>query len=259
MLKKNRLPITLLLLITGLLLVLVTSCLGDVNNDVSPTEAGVQTSQPEILEIEIVDEQSFQRYVSGEDVQIHAVQGEGHNSLLTRKAVEFLTGVVTVKRADGFYMQSLQPDENELTSEGVFVYLNKPPKLEIGDLIYVNGTVTEFYPGGMETGNLSITQIENAEYSVISRNNPLPLPVILGEGGRTLPTKVIDDDGKQIFQMTDGLDFFESVEGMLVQINDAIVVAPTTAYKEIAVLPDFGKAATGLNERGGITISAEDF
>ncbi len=257
--NKNRLPKTLILLLSGLLLILVTSCLRIDDNNVSPTQNAIETIQPEVMQTEVFDEQALQRYNSGQGIQIYEVQGEGHQSLLTRQAVEFLTGIVTVKRADGFYMQSIRPDENDLTSEGIFVFLNKPPKLEIGDLISVNGTVSEFYPGGMETGNLSITQIEDAEYAIISRNNPLPLPIILGEGGRTLPTSVIDDDGKQNFQLEDGLDFFESIEGMLVQINNAQVVAPTTAYKEIAVLADFGKDATGVNERGGITISEYDF
>ena len=257
--KKYRLPLTLFLLITGFLIVLAISRLVDFKYNAVQPVITEQLTPTIIVPTEVVDEESLLRYNADEGIQIHDIQGEGHHSLLTRKSVEFLTGVVTVKRADGFYMQSLKPDESDLTSEGIFVYLNKPPKLDIGDLVFVNGKVTEFYPGGIETGNLSITQIENADYGVISRNNPLPTPVILGEGGRSLPTNVIEDDENQYFELSDGLDFFESLEGMLVQVNDAIVVAPTTAYKEIAVLSDKGKSATGVNERGGITISSDDF
>ncbi len=257
--KKNLSLIPLFLLITGLLVVFIVTRPGDVPEDSLATEVSLTIFPTAAAPTEVVDEQALLRYAAGDVLQIHEIQGAGHQSSFTRKPVPFVTGIVTVKRADGFYMQSGQPDENELTSEGIFVYLNKPPKLEIGDLVYVNGTVTEFYPGGIETGNLSITQIGEADYGVISRNNPLPQPVVLGQGGRTLPNAVIDDDRLQEFELTDGLDFFESLEGMLVQINNAVAVAPTTAYKEIAVLADLGKDASGRNERGGITINAADF
>ena len=37
---------------------------------------------------------------------------------------------------------------------------------------------------------------------------------------------------------TDGIDFYESLEGMRVQVNDAVVVGPTSDFGEISVLAD---------------------
>lgn len=58
---------------------------------------------------------------------------------------------------------------------------------------------------------------------------------------------------------TDGLDFYESLEGMLVQINNAVAVSPTNNFNELWVLGDNGDAATGRTPRGGIVISPGDF
>ncbi|MGH9200803.1 MAG: PKD domain-containing protein, partial [Vicinamibacterales bacterium] len=52
----------------------------------------------------------------------------------------------------------------------------------------------------------------------------------------------------------DGIDFYESLEGMLVQINDARVTGPTNRFGEIWGVGDFGFNATGSNARGGITL-----
>jgi predicted extracellular nuclease len=196
---------------------------------------------------------------SEEQFAIGSIQGNGHTSPFARKEIMNLSGIVTVKRADGFYMQSILPDDIPETSEGIFVFLGFPPKVKIGDHVLVDGIVTEFIPGEIEDGNLSITEIEKPNIRVVSSNNLLPDPIIIGEGGAMTPTEIIDDDQNKIFELEDGLDFFESLEGMLVQINNGVVVAPTNSYKEIVVLPDFGKWATNLNSRGGITLSMGDF
>ncbi len=58
---------------------------------------------------------------------------------------------------------------------------------------------------------------------------------------------------------TSGLDFFESLEGTLVQINNPVAVSPTNNFGEIFVLADNGAGATGRTARGGIVASAGDF
>jgi hypothetical protein len=58
---------------------------------------------------------------------------------------------------------------------------------------------------------------------------------------------------------THGIDFFETLEGMLVQVDDAIAVGPTTSDAEITVVGDRGEHATGMTARGGIIVSPDDF
>ena len=91
-------------------------------------------------------------------------------------------------------------------------------------------------------------------------------PTVLGAGGRVPPTTVIDNDttgsvetGPTTFDPAqDGIDFYESLEGMIVQVNNAAVVGPTnSAFGEVWVLPDGGAGFGLLTSRGGILVQAD--
>lgn len=196
---------------------------------------------------------------------IASIQSAAHLSPFRGQTVSGVEGVVTVVRSDGFYMQSATPDEDPATSEGLFVFTELIPSVSVGDLVDVAGRVEEMTPGG-GYGNLSRTQIDDAEVTVLSSSNDLPAPTVIGEGGRIPPTEIIDDDTEGFINEStyfdpesDGLDFYESLEGMRVQINDAVVVGPTNQYKEIVVLADLGARASVRTPRGGIVIRPEDF
>ncbi|MES9918371.1 MAG: hypothetical protein ABW160_20935, partial [Candidatus Thiodiazotropha sp. 4PDIV1] len=93
------------------------------------------------------------------------------------------------------------------------------------------------------------------DITVESNDNMLPEPVILGRSGRVPPNQVIDNDLLANFDpQLDGIDFYESLEGMLVKVEDAVAVSPTNRYGEIFTLANNGVDATGRNDRGGITI-----
>jgi len=197
---------------------------------------------------------------------ISEIQGAQHHSPLENRPVYNVYGIVTAIRADGFYMQTPYPDDDPATSEGIFVYVGLVPGASLGDEVLVNAVVQEFYPGGESTGNLSITRLKNPHVEYLAKGHALPEPVVIGEGGRVPPQRVIDDDvqgsveDSGIFDPeTDGLDFYESLEGMRVQVNDALVVGATTKYKEIAVVADMGKNASILSPRGGLVIQSGDF
>src|SRR4029077_12410187 len=54
----------------------------------------------------------------------------------------------------------------------------------------------------------------------------------------------------------DGMDFYESLEGMLVQVNDAITTSRTEPrFGELWVIGDHGANASVLTPRGGIVIT----
>lgn len=190
---------------------------------------------------------------------ISQIQGAGHISPYNGKSVTNITGVVTAVRVDGFYLQGLVEDKSPSTSEAILI-LAANPKLKIGDKVSVSGLVEEYYPGGSATGNLSITAIQMDRFDVISQNNPMPKPVIIGKEGRVPPVQVIEDDQLTVFEPEkDGLDFFETLESMLVQVNNAIVVGPTNNYKEITVLADNGEGASLRTSRGGIIVRETDY
>ena len=192
-------------------------------------------------------------------VLIRDIQGAGHISPLNGQSVT-TTGIVTAVDLDGFYLQDPTGDGNNATSEAIFVSSPLTLTVAVGDSLEVTGTVSEFFPGGEATGNLSTTQINSEDITVISNGNPLPAATIIGSGGRVPPNENIDDDDFGSFEPdTDGIDFFESLEGMLVTAKDAVAVAPINQFGEIFTVVDNGDNATGLSQRGTLNISPDDF
>ncbi len=106
---------------------------------------------------------------------ISAVQGSGSVSPLAGQKV-VVNGIVTAvfEKLDGFFLQQADPDEDENTSEGIFIY--DPARLfkgKPGALVQIIGEVAEF-----KSSRSSLTQIKNtASILVLSENNPLPEPV----------------------------------------------------------------------------------
>ena len=194
--------------------------------------------------------------------KIREIQGLAHVSPLNEKQVKDVEGVVTARRTAGgrgFWIQDPAPDASNDTSEGIFVFTNAAPTVAVGDLVRVAGRVSEFRPSN--ANNLTLTQIVSPTVTPVSSGNAVPAATIVGIGGRTPPTAVIDNDtngsvetGPTTFDPSqDGLDFWESLEGMLVQVNDGAVVNETESFGEITLLPDNGLWATGTRTpRGGI-------
>jgi len=193
---------------------------------------------------------------------IHEIQGAAHLSPLVG-ATALTTGVVTAVSATGFWMQDPEPDANVATSEGIFVFTSSAPGVAAGDSVQVTGTVSEFRPAAV---NLSTTELVAPSFGVISTGNSLPAPIVIGSGGRVPPNKVIEDDAtgsvdtSGVFDpASDGIDFYESLEGMRVQVNTPVAVGPRSGFGEIPVVGDNGANAGVRTNRGGVVISADDF
>jgi predicted extracellular nuclease len=194
-----------------------------------------------------------------EFVPIYKIQGASHTSVYEGHEVT-TTGVVTATDANGIYVQDTQGDGDEATSDALFVYTGNDHGLQIGDAVRITGTISEYVPGGTTSGNLSITQFHQPDITVESHDNTLPDPILLGRDGRSLPHQIIDDDQfSQFDPHNDGIDFFESLEGMRVRIVDAVAISPTNRFGETFTLTDHGIDASGRNDRGGITLQSDDF
>lgn len=197
---------------------------------------------------------------------IYEIQGAAHTSPLLNQSVT-TTGIVTAVDSNGFYLQDAAGDGDNATSDAIFVFTGSAPTVTVGNFAEVSGTVDEFFPGGANTGNLSTTQINNATVTIPEVSIQIvPTPVVIGEGGRVPPTENIDDDAfgtipdnGNFDPDTDGIDFFESLEGMLVTAQDAVAVAPTNRFGEIFTVVDNGENATGISDRGTLNISPDDF
>ena len=198
---------------------------------------------------------------------IHDIQGAAHISPLNGTTPGNVPGIVTAKRSNGFYLQDPSADGDPATSEGIFVFTSSAPiSVSVGDGVRVKGTVTEFRPGGATTANLTTTELGSPTVVVLTHGNALPAAIVIGVGGRMPPTSVIEDDASSgnvetsgVFDpASDGLDFYESLEGMLVQINDPVIVGPTNSFNEIPILPDNGSWAGPRTAHGGILYSYDD-
>ncbi|MDZ4730049.1 MAG: ExeM/NucH family extracellular endonuclease [Xanthomonadales bacterium] len=104
----------------------------------------------------------------------------------------------------GFYLQeeNADADADDATSEGLFVFdPNKTLELVEGDLVRVSGTVAEF---------VTNTQIGNVS------------GVLLCDSGQTVTPAPVDLPVPGIFATVD--DYYETVEGMLVNFVDVMTV-----------------------------------
>jgi predicted extracellular nuclease len=224
-----------------------------------PTERfSVQLSNP-IGNITIADGAAVGTIVNDDPITaaIFEIQGESHRSDYEGQVVT-TSGIVTAVRSSGFFVQDPSGDGNTATSDAIFVATAGAPTVAIGDAVQINGVVMEFLPGNSQA-NLTTTQINASSINVMSSGNALPVATLIGADGMLPPSTGADDDGFTLFQpQEDALDFYESLEGMRVTVQ-APTVAANAEGSVVQVLASGGAGATGVNARGGITISEGDF
>ena len=161
-------------------------------------------------------------------LSIAAVQGDKGASPVDGQVVR-VTGVVTAILNKGFYIQTPddQIDKDPKTSEGIYVFgENSVAMVSLGNLVQVDGTVTEFRPRS-ERIFLSITEITKPTVKVISKDNSLPAPIVLTAAD-------LDPNGR--------LDQMERFEGMRVKGN----------FNAVAPTGGFTNEKTGISGSNGV-------
>lgn len=194
---------------------------------------------------------------------IYDIQGAAHTSPLLGQTVH-TTGIITAKDTTstvGFYLQDPTGDGNNATSDAVFVASTAAAmaNLAIGDKVDLQAVVAEVTgAGGVVANNLTITELTSVQnLTVISRGNEI-VPTIIGAGGRVAPGEVADSDHFAVFNPShDAIDFYESVEGMLLTIKNVQVVNNSVSGATF-VIPDNGTSSSGANDRGGLTNALGD-
>ncbi|MGM0884646.1 MAG: chitobiase/beta-hexosaminidase C-terminal domain-containing protein [Bacillota bacterium] len=194
-----------------------------------------------------------------DNLKIHDIQAATHLSPYAGHMVTGLEGIITMKRSDGkWFLQGADVDSDEFdsTSEAILIQPNISVSANVGDKVTLAGTVHEVKEEGYaDAKDLTTTQITASAISVLSNGNDLPLPVIIGTD-RIQPTSIIDNDGMRKFDPEkDALDFYESLEGMRVQLNDARIVGPFN-YETPVVLGE-QPAATVMTPSGGIILTGK--
>ncbi len=189
------------------------------------------------------------------DLLIGQIQGVSHTSPYVDNVVT-TRGIVTAVASNGFYLQDAG-DGDSATSDAIFVFTRTAPTVVAGDAATVQGTVTEFLPGG-DPSSLTITELTNPIVTVTSSGNPLPAAVLIGPDGITPPTEIIEDDAFATFDpATDGLDFWESLEGMRVTVEKPVAVDSTNSFGELWTVASNGAgtySASNVAASGLVTI-----
>ncbi len=199
-----------------------------------------------------------QEPVPGTPSRIHDVQGARHVSPLLGQRVE-VPGVVTAVSSQGYWIQDPNPDADPRTSEGIYVF--RGTGVSVNDSVIVTGDVTEFRPG---TGQLTLTELSNTFAVPNGPDGDIP-STLVGPGGLIPPTTVIEDDASDVEDpadnefdpQQDGIDFHESLEGMLVRIASPQAVGPTNGFGETATVPE--GIGGPFTVRGGIYVTPADF
>jgi predicted extracellular nuclease len=112
-------------------------------------------------------------------------------------------GVVSLRMANGFYMQDPDGDGDPATSDGIFVFTGSVPSVAAGDKVRVTAKVTEFVAGDTSR---PVTQL----------NAPTAI-VVLSAGNTLLPTNLM--------LPLASADEWERYEGMLVRFIRPLTVS----------------------------------
>lgn len=158
-----------------------------------------------------------------EAATIMRIQGHTERSPLEGTVV-VTEGIVTLCSRNGrrCWLQHPEGDGDPATSDGVALHLGgrrASAPLRPGDRVRVQGRVRERQFGA----GLPLTEITRVrQLQVLSRGHDLPPPVII--------TRLPD------LAVADAIGFWEKLEGMRVQVDDAVAVAPTNHFGEFTVL-----------------------
>jgi predicted extracellular nuclease len=174
---------------------------------------------------------------------IGEVQGEGEETPIAGTSVTVRGTVVgDLPSFLGFYLQG-EDDGNPRTSDGIFVFTDGDPEVDLGDTVAVTGTASDRF------GQTQISAFENVDVCEEGTGADLPDAVVLDlpaddmererfEGMLVTPVDTSDADGQltvsEVFQLTRFGELMLSAGGVLVQPTE-LADAGSEEAKAIAV------------------------
>ncbi|WP_338751884.1 endonuclease [Bacillus sp. FJAT-52991] len=189
-------------------------------------------------------------YKVTDSLQIHDIQGASHQSSFDGQTVQNIEGIVTYSFVLGgsTYYHIQTPDEkvdnDPKTSEGMILYSGKNAwPIKVGDLVSVTGKVSEYAIDGfpdrqktdMKTTQINVRNDQGGNVEVIQSGVDLPKPIVIDE--KNLPNQHVDSDHLAEFNPNvDAIDFWESLEGMRIEVGNVKAVAPQEHGDLVTVL-----------------------
>ncbi|EKM58200.1 uncharacterized protein PHACADRAFT_89044 [Phanerochaete carnosa HHB-10118-sp] len=203
-------------------------------------------------------------------VSIGEIQGSSYQSPLVGQFVDDVRGVVVAKDKYGLWIVG-EPSDDPRVSNGLRVYgVNIGRSVNPGDLISVSGRVAE-YRARYRPNDLLLTELERpTNIHVLSSGHAIE-PVVLGkdrippiaplsafdmgiDGWLSVPNNVtlLEAENRTLEPEDYGLDFWESLEGRLVTIEDPTALNFPDMYGSFWV--HGGWPVSGKNARGGLSL-----
>ncbi|KAK6000059.1 hypothetical protein QM012_004047 [Aureobasidium pullulans] len=203
---------------------------------------------------------------------VSEINGNRYLSPFNGKNVTNVDGLITTKGPNGIWIRSTVPDKDDRTSESVYVFdRNFGKTLSVGDIIQLNGTVTEYRSN---KAYIYLTEIINPRLVKKVSSGSAVTPLVIGKDTINPPTKAFSalDNGDvfgvpnsvSLISVTNpiliprnyGMDFWESLSGELVTVKGAHALTKPNNYGDTWVAGDW--RVTGLNSRGGLTTVDKD-
>ncbi|OOF93929.1 hypothetical protein ASPCADRAFT_209183 [Aspergillus carbonarius ITEM 5010] len=204
-------------------------------------------------------------------VTIREIDGTKYISPYKGETVSGVKGLVTAKSSSGFYLRSTTAYTNG-QSYSVYVYgSDAVSQVEVGDIVSLGGTVAEYRSS---SSYVYTTEIEYpSDITVISSGNDVD-PIVIGQDDLNPPTEQFSSlDNGDVFSLPGGssllstanpvlkptkygMDFWQSLSGELATLTGLTAVSKASKYGDTWVTGDW--PVTGRNDRGGLTMSADD-
>ncbi|KAL2168416.1 hypothetical protein VTG60DRAFT_7277 [Thermothelomyces hinnuleus] len=203
---------------------------------------------------------------------IAEINGHRFISPYSGKTVTNVTGLLIAKGPDGIWIRSTTPDDDDATSEAIYVFSKTVGSaLSVGDIISLDGKVSEYRSSDSYIYLTEITSPKNVQ--VVSTGNAVK-PLVIGKDTLSPPTvQYTSLDGGDIYSVPNGvanisaenpvlqptkygLDFWESLSGELVTVKAPRAVKTPNKYGDTWVVGDW--TVTGKNKHGGVTMSDKD-
>jgi len=150
-------------------------------------------------------------------LEIWEIQGEGLFTPHLNEIVQTNQNVVTAVGDDYFFIQTptYRSDNNQATSDGMYIETNFTPQVEVGNMVSISGTVREKFQ------RTQMDEDDGMTITIDSMQVAIPLPVMLTENFPSPDNTAIPD--------------LEKVEGMLVSVSQATTNSPTNQFGETSV------------------------
>lgn len=201
---------------------------------------------------------------------IAQINGDKYLSPYAGQTVSNVSGIITAKGPDGFWLRSTKDRrKDDTTSESIYVFGRTfATNLTVGDAIIIGGKVEEYRSS---KDYVFLTELSSPVLLSKGSSGNEVKPLIIGKDTRDPPTEQFSSlDGGDVFAVPNnvsqisvanpvldpkkfGMDFWESLTGELVTVRKPTAASKPNNYGDTWVYGDW--KVTGKNDRDGLTIT----